>query len=381
MTRRRDRAYTGPVDDLRSRAPRWIIAGLGALLLACAAAAAPGLADTSSFDVGDQAVVVVQIAGRGNSLVVRTWDRSSVAVESEVAPAVERRTVTFGTERMPLAAPIPPMPYALREGGQIVGQGMLPPEDFPYAAFRPGPHDVVKVTAEAGARLVVTIPASTGILQTRIGGGHTSIEGYRGANLFILQNFGRVELSGATTTAFVQMNNGALSATDGTFDRLRVRVNTAHVVFEHCRSKQIEANSVSGAILYDGGSFDPGLARFESLSGNIALGVTAPAQLAGRSQDGHVYTQFERAGTAISQPSDGTTTAAYGGGGPLVNAISGHGNVYLYDGSLTSRRVTAPEWRPVLQLFSVHRRVAPSEKAAKPHALREMRRIREPGRG
>jgi hypothetical protein len=60
-----------------------------------------------------------------------------------------------------------------------------------------------------------------------------------------------------------------------------------------------------------------------------------------------------------------------------VNAISGHGNVYLYDGSLTSRRVSAPEWRPVLQLFSVQRHVAPPpEKAAKPH-LREMRRTRE----
>jgi hypothetical protein len=337
------------------------------------------LADTSSFDVGDQSVVIIHIAGRGNSLTVRTWDRSTVLVESEIGPAVERRTVAFGTEKMPLAAPIPPMPYPLREGGQVVGQGMLPPEDFPYAAFRPGPHDVVKVTADAGARLVVTIPGSTGILQTRIGGGATTIEGYHGSNLFILQNFGRVQLNGAATTAFVQMNNGALAATDSTFDRVRLRVNNAHVLFEHCRTKQIEANSVSGSILYDGGSFDPGLARFESLSGNIALGVTAPAQLAGRSQDGHVYTQFDRAGTTISQPSDGSTTAAYGGGGPLVNAISGHGNVYLYDGSLTSRHVSAPEWRPVMQLFSVHRHVAPPpEKPVKPHT-REMRRIHERG--
>src|ERR1700680_1931883 len=100
MTGPSDRSYTGQVDDLRSRAPRWIIAGLGALLLWCAATAAPGLAEGSSFDVGDQAVVIVQISGRGNSLTVRTWDRPSVSVESEVPPAVERRMVTFGTERM-----------------------------------------------------------------------------------------------------------------------------------------------------------------------------------------------------------------------------------------------------------------------------------------
>jgi len=347
------------------------------LLLWCAAAAAPGLADTSTLDVGDQAVVIIQIAGRGNVLTVRTWDRSAVSVESEIAPAVERRTVTFGTERMPLAAPIPPMPYALHENGQVVGQGIMPPEEFPYASFRPGPHDFVRVTAEAGARLVVTIPATTGILQTRIGGGATTIDGYRGANLFVLQNFGRVKLNGAATTAFVQMNNGALYAADGTFDRLRVRVNTARVVFEHCRSKQIEANSVSGSIVYDGGTFEPGLARFESLSGNIALGVTAPAQLAGRAQDGHVYTQFDRAGTAISQPPDGSTIAAFAGGGPLVNAISGHGNVYLYDGSLSSRRTPAPEWRPVHQVFSAHRRVVPPNASAPPK-VRPLREVRRP---
>jgi hypothetical protein len=53
--------------------------------------------------------------------------------------------------------------------------------------------------------------------------------------------------------------------------------------------------------------------------------------------------------------------------------------VYLYDGSLTSRHAGAPEWRSVMQLFSVHRRVAPPEKTAKPHGLREMRRTRERG--
>src|SRR5665213_2870012 len=53
----------------------------------------------------------------------------------------------------------------------------------------------------------------------------------------------------------------------------------AHDVFERCRSKQIEATSVTGSIVYDGGAFDPGLARFESQSGNIALGVTSSAQL------------------------------------------------------------------------------------------------------
>jgi hypothetical protein len=292
---------------------------------------------------------------------IRTWDRPNVEVEAGDVPAtIARRVIAFGTERMPLAAPIPPMPYVSHDGaGQVTGQGVLPPEDFPYSGFRPGPHDVVRISAEAGARLTITIPASTGILQTRIGGGLTTIDGYRGADLFVVQNFGRVQLSGVTTTAFLQMNNGALYAVDGSFDRVRVRANAANVVFEHCRSKQIEATSIGGAIVYDGGTFDPGLARFESQSGNIALGVTAPAQLAGRTQDGHVYTQFEH-GTPVAQPADGTATATYAGGGPLVNAITGRGNVYLYDGSLANRRSVAPEWRPVHQLFIAHRRPGPA---------------------
>jgi len=334
----------------------------------CAGLTSPAAAESSLVDVGDQAVVIVQVAGRGNAVTIRTWDRPSVEVDSGDVPAtITHRMTAFGTVRMPLAAPIPPMPYVAHDGaGQVTGQGVLPPEDFPYSGFRPGPHDVVRISAEAGARLTVTVPASTGLLQTRVGGGLTTIDGYRGADLFVVQNYGRVQMNGVTTTAFLQMINGALYAVGSSFDRVRVRANAANIIFERCRSKQIEATSVSGAIVYDGGTFDPGLARFESQTGNIALGVTAPAELAGRTQDGRVYTQFER-GTPIAQPADGAATATYEGGGPLVNAITTHGSVYLYDGSLANRRAVAPEWRPVQQLFSAHRRPAP---AIAPHSYR-----------
>src|SRR5665213_3304464 len=178
--------------------------------------------------------------------------------------------------------------------GNSSGGGALPPEEFPFTGVRAGPHDVVSIAAPEGSHLVITVPATAGILALRIGGGQTTIEGYRGANLFVVQNQGRVQVTGATTTAFVQMNYGTFYAADGAFDRIRVRGIAAHDVFERCRSKQIEATSVTGSIVYDGGAFDPGLARFESQSGNIALGVTSSAQLTGRSQEGHVYTLFDR---------------------------------------------------------------------------------------
>jgi hypothetical protein len=320
------------------------------------------VAATSSWDVGDQAVVRVFVRGKGNSVEVRVWDRQTVQVESADFPAppvVERNITQFGTLRNPLSLQVPPQLYSTRgTGGGLAGIGQtLPPEEFPYQGFRPGIHDVIRVNAPPGSRLIVTVPASTGLLDLRVGGGQTTIEEYRGANLYVLQGTGRVQLDGTTTTAFVQLNYGTFFADDGTFDRIRVRGIGAHDVFEHCRTKQIEASSISGTIVYDGGSFDPGLARFDSQTGNVALGVTSPAQLVGRSDFGHVYTMFDqRGGAIVDQHGDGNATANVGNGGPLVNAISTRGNIFLYDGTMSSRRTVAPEWRPVHQLFTARQR-------------------------
>ena len=350
------------MDVLDTRALRRIAAGLGALLMMLLLLpAAPGRAATSSLDVGDQAVVNVVVRGRGNELTVHVWDRPTVQVDyaEEQVPSVVRLSVPFGTVRFPLSQQIPAQLFTLHDrDGAVSGAGALPPEEFPYAAFRPGPHDTVRIDAPEGSHLVVTVPASLGILALRVGGGQTSVEGYRGANLFLVQNMGRVQLTGTTTSAFVQVNYGVFYAADGTFDRIRVRGIAAHDVFERCRSKQIEATSINGSILYDGGSFDPGLARFESQNGNIALGVVSPAQLAAHSDDGHVYTAFDNKRTSVDQRGDGTATATIGSGGALVNAITGRGNVFLYDGSLANRRAPSAEWRPLHQLFNLHRRAA-----------------------
>jgi hypothetical protein len=347
------------VDEFRTRALRWIAAGLGALLSCLAAPAAPAVAGTTSYDVGDQAVVNVIVRGKGNEVTVHVWDRPTVQFDfaDDTVPALERHSVPFGAGRFPLSRQIPAMMYTARDASGQMVPGALPPEEFPYAAFRAGPHDTVLVDAPEGSHLVVTVPASTGLLALRVGGGQTTIEGYRGANLFVIQGQGHVQLSGATTTAFVQMNYGTFFASDGTFDRIRVRGIAAHDVFENCRSKQIEASSVHGSIVYDRGSFDPGLARFETQNGNIALGVNGAASVTGRSQDGHVYTLFDRrGGSTVDQRSDGDATATVGGGGPLVNAITGRGNVFLYDGSLQGRRAAGPQWKAVHEVFAARRR-------------------------
>ncbi|HEV3089363.1 MAG TPA: hypothetical protein VGX96_19315, partial [Candidatus Elarobacter sp.] len=315
------------MDVPRTRALRRIVVGLGVLLFALPLAlATPARAASSSLDVGDQAVVNLIVRGRGNELTVRVWDRPTVQVDysEETVPNVDRMSIPFGTARFPLSQQVPAQLFTLRDRDGAVTGGALAPEEFPYSSFRPGPHDTVRVDAPEGSRLVVTIPANLGILAVRVGGGLTTIEGYRGANLFLVQNQGRVQLTGATTAAFVQVNYGVFYASDGTFDRIRVRGIAAHDVFERCRSKQIEATSINGSLLYDGGSFDPGLARFETQNGHIALGVTSPAQLAAHSEEGHVYTQFDKRAN-VDQRSDGTATAMLGNGGALINAITGRG--------------------------------------------------------
>lgn len=367
MTGAGRRAYDGAVDVFRYRALRWITAGLGVLVLCAAAVVGPARAGSNAFDVGDQAVVNLVVRGRGNEITIRTWDRGSVQVEyaDENAPVVAHNVASFGTRA--LVQQVPPQLYALRDrDGLPSAAGALAPEEFPYAGFRGGSHDVVRIDAPENSRLIVTVPSSTGILAVRAGGSQTTVEGYRGANLFVMQNQGRVQVTNAATTAFVQVNHGVVYAADSSFDRLRVRGITAHDVFERCRSKQIEATSVFGSIVYDGGSFDPGLARFESQTGNIALGVTSAAQLNGRSGEGHVYTMFDRrAGANVEQHGDGEAVATVGGGGPLVSAISARGNVYFYDGSLLSRRSVAGEWRTVHQIFNTHRRAASAPAPAK----------------
>ena len=372
--------YDGTVDELRTRALRWIAAGLGALLSCLAILAAPAVAGTSSYDVGDQAVINVIVRGKGNDVTVHVWDRPSVQFDfsDESAPMVDRRSIPFGPGRFPLSRQVPAMMFATRDRDGQVSAGALAPEEFPYASFRPGPHDVVSVDAPESSHLVITVPASTGVLGLRVGGGQTTVEGFRGANLFLIQGQGHVQLTGATTTAFVQLSYGTFFAADSVFDRIRVRGIAAHDVFEHCRSKQIEASSVHGSIVYDGGSFDPGLARFESQNGNIALGMNGAANVTGRSQDGHVYTMFDRrGGSTVDQRSDGEASATIGGGGPLVNAISGRGNVYLYDGTLTSRREPPAEWRPLHQLFNAHRRTGQPRAEPpppRPHRVNPLRR-------
>jgi hypothetical protein len=322
-------------------------------LLVGVCGSAPAAAAVNGFDVPDGVVVQIVARGRANDVTVRSWDRPTVQVEADGAPPiVERRSLQFGGainpsvrtlgQVRPLTQIIPPAAWTTSGGGDDAQT-----EEFPYSNMRAGFHQGIRITAQAGAHLTVTVPATTAILAVQVGGGLTEIDGYRGANLLVYQGQGRLHIDSTTTTAFAQIANGLLLAKDDVFERVRVRTNAARVTFERCRARQIEASTVSGALTYDGGSFEPGLARFESGHGTIALGVIGGAQLNAHAAGGHVYTGFMDRGAMTEARPDGSSLARVGGGGPLVNAISADGDVFLYDGSLRDRRDVPEEWRGV----------------------------------
>ncbi len=220
--------------------------------------------------------------------------------------------------------------------------------------FAPERTDDVRIVAGAGSRTTVMIPSSVAILQTRVrgGGGIVTIDGYHGGTLFVGLLGGRASITNVMSAAFIQMMSGRLDVSDSSFDRLRARGNAADFIFEHDRARQIEVSTVSGNIVYDNGTFDPGLARFESTYGSIGLGVATNAQLSARSTDGRVYSMWERR-TPIDQRSPGEASATVAGGGPVVNAVTAHGNVYLYDGAFATRHTIPNEWQPLREALAL----------------------------
>jgi len=355
MMRPRVATIVGCVSTRWGGAARRWAAGAAFLTLFVLSAGTANAA-TSTIDVGNQAVVQVW-ARTGSDVAVRTWERPAVQIDTDDDQIqVARRPLAFGTVQMPMSVAIPVQNIQFRDANGNPTTGTLPPEDFPFAPdMRTGIHDVVHINAGEGTHTTVTVPAGTAIVDARVfGNGQITINNYHGGTLFVFANNGVTRLENVSAATFAQMLNGRLLAFDSSFDRLRARGNTAAMFFERCRAKQIEVTTHSGPIVFDNGTFEPGLARFESTNGLIAVGVDGNAQVNGRTQDGHVLAMFEQR-PRFDQRAEGDATATIGAGGALVNAVTGHGNVFLYDGALANRRAVPPEWR---QLFTALQRQA-----------------------
>ena len=280
-----------------------------ALVLASGARAS---ADPQDIATTNTPVVFAQLTN--GTVTVRTWERPDVQVETD--PNLVQ--VTHIPQQMLAGKQIPPgasgfwaQNIQTPDGEQL----SLPPEPFPVAPLDAQPHDGVRLVG--GGDVTLTIPANTPFLLINDRQGDVSVNGFHGGTLVSHIVRGSLKLDDVSGTVGAQVNNGPIVATNSTFDRIRVRNGRGGMFFYNVDSRQIEATTLVSPIVYDNGSFQPGLARFESQKGNIALGVAhGGAQIDAHSATGHVF-------------SEGTIR-----GGPVVTATSASGNVMTYSGAL-----------------------------------------------
>ena len=320
----------------------------GAVLLVATIVPVPAPAASSSFTIGDQSVVQVW-AGARSDVTIRAWSKPTIQFDTDdEAVQVQRRPIQFGTPQNPLSVTIPLLNVKVRDPvSGAVTEASLPPEDFPYASdFHAGIHDAVRIVTAPDSHVTVMVPPSVAILDVRLRGqGNMLIDGYHGGTLFAVAFGGKMTLSSVSSATFLQPAGGRLQVTDSSFDRIRVRANSAQLVFRDDSARQIEVTSMSGPIAWDNGTFAAGLARFETTYGLIALGVANDAQIEARSGDGHVFWLWDKR-TPIEARGDNEASVTVGNGGPLVNVVTAHGNIFLYDNALANKRLP-PGWKRI----------------------------------
>jgi Putative adhesin len=283
--------------------------------------AAPASAD-EQFDVGSSPVLNVRL-NRGQ-LNIQTWDRQQVQISSDRPLFVQHLSPSQVDPREPKQFQIASQQIQTEHGPVT-----LPAESFVIPDIPGNQHDAI--VARGGGNVTITIPRNTGMVIAHVRAGRLSLNDYHG--IFVAHSgMAEIALNNVGGTGFVESLRGKVTATNSSFDRLRVRTATGDMLFRGCTSHQIQATSTFGSIVYDNGHFQAGLARFESEHGNVALGVQGGAQIGAHSGAGHVVSSFHSEAHVQGNPA--TKQATVRGGGPVVTATSRNGSVYLYSGSI-----------------------------------------------
>ena len=303
----------------------WRGAATFLLALACwtTTLAAQARAD-EQIAVGSTPIVDVQL-GTGN-VTVQTWDRPDVNVSADGSVQVQHLDPNTVDPYVPRV-----LPNASHTVDTAYGPVSLQAEPFVLPQLPGGQHDEIR--ARGNGNTVITVPRGTALVMAHVDKGRVTLNDYRGV-FWAQAHQGGIFLNRVSGSGYVESLKGRIVATDSNFDRLRARSATSNMVFNNCTSHQIEATSRYGSIVYNNGSFEPGLARFDSEHGNVALGVRGGAQIGAHSESGRVMSNFSN-GTQL-RGTGNTTQAQVEGGGPVVTATSRDGSVYLYNGSLTA---------------------------------------------
>lgn len=292
------------------------------------------------IDVTNAPVIRMQM-GSGR-VTIRTWDRPAV----QIASSAPIRTRRFGPQAVASALPpdvmIPATMIRTRSG-----PALLPPESFSLGSLLNAPHDgVVVFGGDQNAVVTLTIPASTALIWVMVGRGSIAMQDYRGGTFVALLHNGRLRLRNVGGDGYAEVARGPIVVENSAFNRIRARTAAGNIIFENCNARQIEVSSIDGSVAYDNGTFVPGVARFESQNGNVAIGVAGGGvRIDAHSAGGKIFSGFTGGAAVSGSPTD--AQAIVGPGGPLVTANSQRGGVYLYDGTLRSRGRLQGAWQSV----------------------------------
>lgn len=344
--------------DRYNRAVERVWRGTAVLLLAfvCWSSLAARASADETVNVGPNPVINAQLDS--GTLTVKTWDRPTVDVQTD-------GNVT--THHLDASQVDPRLNKQYLFWSQTVdtpqGAVTLPETSFVLPQLKGNEHDAVE--ARGSGNTTITVPRGTSLVTASVGSGQLHLNNYSGVFIAHVRD-GSIDMNRVNGSGFVEALTGSVNATDSNFDRVRVRTATGNMTFRGCTSHQIEATSTYGSITYDNGRFQPGLARFESVHGNVALGVRGGAQIGAHTGSGHIVSSFHN--SAQTRGTANTTQATVRGGGPVVTAVTRNGSVYLYNGSVRAHPGMQAQMRAMRpygqQRFAPRYYGAPSNNAA-----------------
>lgn len=319
-----------------------VLLSVGMAFARTSAASAPAPTPTS-FETSSTPVVNVALSSGHVVIKTSAQDRVLVASTGGIALSYLAPDKTIGG-----------IPKLISINAQRIAKGAtswhLPAEVFQLPHLS-GSHDLIRVVGAGNVTL--TIPAGSPIVVIRVARGSAVLRDYRGT-FFVNADVANVRLNDVSGTGFVQSLHGTVTALDSSFDRIRVRNGTGNLLFERCDARQIVATTVFGNVAFDNGSFQPGLARFESKYGNVALGIAERgASVRAHSKSGAVRTTFASATATAADPPLHDDDITIGNGAARVTASSTSGSIYIYSGSIAQHPTFARAFPRIVKLLTL----------------------------
>jgi len=268
----------------------------------------------------------IVIALDSGNVTIHTWDRPEVQLSADPTVMFNHAPPRMVESRIPAQIPLWSQTIRTADGESLE----LSPELFPLPPFAPGEHDAIVIRGVGDVTL--TVPAQVPLVMANVRVGSVIVDGYSGTAFVAHVTAGEVHIANMTTTAAVQVNNGSVFISNSSFQRLRLRTGRGSVFMDGCQTSQIQVTTLIGSILYDNGSFEPGLAHFESDRGTIAIGVAGGAEIEAHSGSGRILYNLGQAGNINRTPTDAQATLM--GGGPVITATTNRGAIIFYRGAL-----------------------------------------------